>query len=66
MRECVRCSTGPAGLEGHLELTLHHDRQPRDGAAAGNHIFICVTCASQWERRYEGGGTFLWSRCMPE
>jgi hypothetical protein len=66
MGDCARCSRGPEGLEGHLELTLCHDDQPRYGAAAGNPLFVCVSCAAKWERRYDGGGDFAWRRRLEQ
>ena len=57
---CERCLLGPEGLEGHSELTLYLDDQPRYGQAQGRHLFMCVMCASKWARHYEGGGTFRW------
>lgn len=64
MRHCVRCSKGPEGLEGHLELTLYPD-ESRYGAAAGHHLFICVKCSTRWERMYKGGGEFVWRKGEP-
>lgn len=62
MRDCARCSQGPDGLEGHLELALCHDEQPHYGAAAGQHLFMCLACSARWRRHYDGGGLFHWSR----
>lgn len=59
---CERCHAGPTGLEGHPELTLYHDGQPRYGQAHGHHLFMCVVCAAKWARHYEGGGEFRWTR----
>ena len=60
--QCVPCSRGPEGLEGHPELRLYIEDQPHYGAARGHHVFMCVGCATLWERYYEGGGAFIWSR----
>jgi hypothetical protein len=58
---CEHCSTGPDGLEGHSELTLYLDGQPRYGQANGQHVFMCLLCTAKWSRYYEGGGLFRWS-----
>ena len=62
---CERCLAGPTGLEGHQDLTLFFDGQPRYGQAGGHHRFMCVGCASKWARLYEGGGVFQWRRDEP-
>ena len=59
---CERCLAGPEGLEGHSELTIFLDSQPRYGQAGGHHLFMCVLCAGKWARYYEGGGQFRWER----
>ena len=59
---CERCLAGPMGLEGHQQLTLFLDGQPRYGDARGHHMFMCVSCASKWARCYEGGGQFRWEQ----
>ena len=62
MDSCARCTAGPDGLEGHQELTLKMDGQPRYGQAKGHHLFECVACSIVWERHYDGGGAFRWRR----
>ena len=64
MRDCIRCSEGPQGLEGHAELAFNPESGPY-GASGGRHVFICLACSSAWERRYEGGGQFMWRRKPP-
>lgn len=57
---CNECGTGPRGVEGHPDLSLHVSPPGEGGARKAS--FKCEACGLEWSRTYMGSGVFVWNR----